>query len=180
MDFIKIIIDKLKLKELFAMVFIGGLIITFLSNEIAEKIKIYEFRSKYQVYISLCIIIIGAYYIIKIISFILQSTLNRIFSDKKTALKYMKNTISPDEMGLLIEVFYDNKNNIFRTTGYIDFSDGRKAALEYKHIIYRSSTISEGLSFAYNLQPYAAEFLNENLRKNNIQIECNSMRYNLK
>ena len=79
----------------------------------------------------------------------------------------------------IIEVFYDRKNNIFRTTGYIDFSDGRKAALENKHIIYISSTISNGLSFSYNLQPYAAEFLNKNLRENNIKIEGNNMRYNL-
>lgn len=180
MEFIKIIIDKLKLKELFAMVFISGLIITFLPDKITKLVKIYEFKIKYQVYISLCLIIIGSYYILKIVSFILESILNRIFSNKKIAIKYMKNTMSADEMGLLIEVFYDSRNNIFRTTGYIDFSDGRKAALEYKHIIYRSSNISDGLSIAYNLQPYAVEFLNKNLRKNNIQIEGNNMRYNLK
>lgn len=179
MEFIKIIIEKLKLKELFAMVFISGLIITLLPDKITKSVKIYEFKLKYQAYISLLLIIIGSYYILKIVSFILKVILNRIFSDHKIAIKYMKNTMSADEMGLLIEVFYDRKNNIFRTTGYIDFSDGRKAALENKHIIYISSTISNGLSFSYNLQPYAAEFLNKNLMENNIKIEGNNMRYNL-
>lgn len=180
MDFIKVIIEKLKLKELFAMIFIGGMIITFLPNKIAEKIQISEFRVKYQTYISLCLIIIGAYYILKIASFILNSILNRVFSNKKIAIKYMTNTMSGDEMALLVETFYDNRNNVFKTTGYIDFSDGRKAALEYKHVIYRSSDVSYGFDFAYNLQPYAIEFLNRNLRQNNIKIEANSIEYNFK
>lgn len=179
MNFIKIIIEKLKLKELFAMLFIAGLIITFLPNNIAVKIKISTFREIYQVYISLALITIGSYYILKIGSFIAYSILNRIFNNKKIAIKYMKNTLTPDEMGLLIEKFYDDNNKRFKSIGYIELSDGRKIALENKHIIYRSSELSYDFSFAYNLQPYALEFLNRNIKEGNINIIENHFEYKL-
>ena len=49
--------------------------------------------------------------------------------------------MSPEEMELLIESFYDSNNNRFSSTGKIEFSDGRKAPLEIKHIIYSASQI---------------------------------------
>lgn len=40
-------------------------------------------------------------------------------------------------MRLLIEVFYDNGNNAFKSSGYIEYSDGRKTPLESKWIKYK-------------------------------------------
>lgn len=179
MDFIKVIIEKLKLKELFAILFIAALIITFLPIEMAEKIRILEFRETYQTYISLCLIAIGAYYILGVVNYIIRFVWRKFKNPKKIAIKYMKETMSPDEMGLLVEKFYDRENNMFRTTGYIEFSDGRKAALESKSILYRASSMSEWYSFAYNLQPYALEFLNRNLKQGNITIVGNGIQYRL-
>jgi len=179
MDFIKAIIEKLKLKELFAILFIAGLVITFLPSDMADKIKVSEFRETYQTYISLCLIVIGSYYISGIVNYIRKIIWRKFHNAKKIAIKYMKDTMSPDEMGLLIEKFYAKENNRFRTTTYIDFSDGRKAALESKFILYRASSMSQGYSFSYNLQPYALEFLNENLRRGNIIIESTGFQYKL-
>ena len=91
----------------------------------------------------------------------------------------MKNMMSPDEMGLLIEKYYDSTNNMFRSTAMIEYSDGRKAALESKFILYRASSMSKWYSFAYNLQPYAVEFLNKNLYAGNIEVHGDSFQYKL-
>jgi len=89
-----------------------------------------------------------------------KNHLGKYHNPKKTAIKYMKETMTPDEMWLLIEKFYDKDNHQFRSSGMIEFSDDRKTALESKFVLYRASSMSEWYSFAYNLQPYAYEFLN--------------------
>ena len=47
MSIIKSIVEKLKLKEIFAIVFIATLVITFVPNEWAQKMKIDTFRNTY-------------------------------------------------------------------------------------------------------------------------------------
>lgn len=49
-----------------------------------------------------------------------------------------------------------------------------------KYIIYRASQIGYGYKFSYNLQPYALNFLNNNLRTGRIKISSNSFKFNLK
>ena len=83
----------------------------------------------------------------------------------------MKKHLSYDQMQLIILTFYDKKHNQFNSCGYINIVDGRIAALQKNKIIYRSSNIENiMLGFAFNLQTYALEFLNENLKKGNIEI----------
>ena len=178
--FVKAIVDKFKIKELVAIIFVAALIVTLIPKDIATKLNILEFRNDYQTYISLCLIVTGANYILGIFNFIKRFFMGKIFSWKRTAIKYMKRYMSQDEMGLLIEVFYDRKNNRFKATGMIDVSDGRKAALESKHVIYLASQVSEWYSFAYNLQPAPREFLNKNLVEGNININANSFKYILR
>ena len=91
----------------------------------------------------------------------------------------MKKVMSVEEMGLLVEKYYDYVNHRFRSSAMIEFSDGRKAALESKFILYRASSMSEWYSFAYNLQPYALEFLNKNLEDGNIEVNGTQFRYKL-
>ena len=161
-NIIKSIIEKLKLKEIFAIVFIAALVITFAPNEWAEKIKIDSFRNTYQTYISLCIIVIGAYYVLCFAEWVKNCLWRKRYNWKKIGICYMKKYMSPDEMCLLIETFYDSKNNRFSSSGMIDCIDGRKAVLESKRIIYLASQIGNMIDgFSYNLQPYALDFLNE-------------------
>lgn len=181
MSIIKSIVEKLKLKELFAIVLISSLIITFMPNEWAQKMKIDSFKCTYQTYISLCIIAICAYYTLNFVLWIKDFVWKKTHSWKRIAIDYMKKNMSPDEMWLIIEAFYDNRNKRFSSCGKIDYSDGRKAPLENKHIIYLASQMGNILDgFAYNLQPYAVEFLNKNLANGNIKIEGDRLTYLLK
>ncbi len=180
MYIIKAIIEKLKIKEMFGIIFMAALFITVLPTNLAQTLKIDEFRNTYQTYISICIIIIGAYYVLVIIQKILIYLWEKFHNPKKIVLSYMKNTITGDEMGLLVEKYYDPLNKIFRSSAMIEFSDGRKAALESKFILYRASSLGERYSFAYNLQPYALEFLNKNLKADNIEIKGNLIKYRMR
>ena len=67
MSVIRTLIEKLKVKEILFVLFVSAIIITFMPKELAKNINIYSFRELYQTYISLCIIIIGAYYIYRIV-----------------------------------------------------------------------------------------------------------------
>ena len=181
MSIIKTIIEKLKLKELFAIVFVAAIVITAMPNDLAQRMKINTFRNTYQTYISLCIIAIGAYYVLHLLGWIKKHIWAKFHNWKRVGTNYMKKYMSPDEMELLMITFYDANNHIFRSSGTIDCLDGRKAALESKHIIYlasRTGTIIKG--FAYNLQPYALEFLNKNLEEGNIRVGNNQLVYELK
>ena len=181
---IKAIIEKLKIKEIVGISFCSALIITILPNEIISYIRLVEIREKYQMYISLCLIITSAYYIFNIFGFIGVFLMRKLVNEKNIAIKYMRNHMSGDEMELLIQTFHDNSNNTFKSSGYIEYSDGRKAALESKCIIYLASSMSNinnyrDCAFAYNLQPYTREFSNNKLKNGDIKIENDSFKYRL-
>ncbi|MFK0540869.1 hypothetical protein, partial [Escherichia coli] len=134
----------------------------------------------YKTTISLVLIVTSSYYLFNLLKTLNIIILNKIFPDYKKAINYMKNYMSEDEMGLIIETFYNHENNLFVSTGNIKISDGRKTPLESKKILYLSSQISYFDEFAYSLQPYARKFLNENLKNGNIKINENSFSYSLR
>ena len=159
---VKSIIDKLKIKEIIGILFIASMLITFLPETIASELNLLNFREKYQTYLTICIILTSSYYLFIVLKYIGIFILGIIVNDKKTAINYMKKYMSPDEMGLLVQTFYDKNEMRFKSTGYIDLSDGRRTPLESKKIIYLAAQMGSTLyGFAYNLQPYALEFLNE-------------------
>jgi hypothetical protein len=180
MSILKAIVEKFKLKELIAIIFVTALLITILPPNIATMLNIIKFRETYQTYISLCLILTGAYYIVSIVISIKKFIFRKLNSWERIAINYMKNYMSSDEMELLIKTYYDYENNQFKSSGFIDYTDGCKTALESKHVIYLASQMGKWTSFAYNLQPSVRDFLNKNLTQGNIKIMHNSFEYNLK
>ena len=169
---------KLKIKELISILFFLTLILTILPVDILGALGILEFKEKYQAYISLLLIGSIAYYLYQFSKFILDIVIDRFFGPKQIAIKYMRKNISRDEMALIVEKFYDYQENIFKSTGYISYSDGRKAALEHNYILYRSAQVSSRrMAFAYNVQPYALDYLNEKLKKGDIEISQGRFSY---
>ena len=179
MDIIKTILEKFKLLELTLISFIGTVVVTFAPIEFADYLKISEFKNKYQVYISLIMIISGAYLFMFLIKHFYFMIIKCIKNPKKNAINYMLNNMSPQEMGLLISTFYDENLNKFVVSGLIPLKDGIKTPLINNKIIYLSSTVGDAYyGFAHNLYPYALDFLNYNLKKGNIDI--NKGHYKLK
>lgn len=170
----------MKIKEICAVFFIAGIIITFMPTDYAIKYGIDVFRVKYQMYISIGLIVVVAYYILNVITWLNKFLLSKIITSKRIGMKYLKDVMSADEMGFLVEIFYDREHNIFRNTGYIEMSDGRGAGLVSRNIIYMSSQFSNMTYFSYNLQPWAYKFLNQNLQYGNIVVNEIGVQYQLK
>lgn len=180
MGIIKSIVEKLKIKELFAILFIAGICFSLIPTNIADKMGIMELRNRYQSFLSIGLIIIGSYYILCLLRKIKKTIHNKRYNAKRIAIKYMKEHMSTDEKRLLIEKFYDGDDKTFNMTGYIELNDGRKAALEKMGIIYRSSSVSYYTTFSYNLQPYVLEYLNQNLFLGKIDIQGTLENYRFK
>lgn len=179
-DFIKTIIEKLKINELFSIIFIAAISVTFMPIGLLQKLHIENLRIKYQSYISICIIIIGSYYTFGMISWVINKIRRKFDNPRRTAIQYMKKFMSADEMGFLIENYYDEINHRFKSTAMIECTDGRKTGLENKYILYSASNMGYCYEFAYNLQPFAQKFLNRNLANGNIDIQSNQFRYKLR
>ena len=177
MDILRVIVEKFKLKDIIAIILIVSFSITVMPDYLIIKLGLYDFTNKFRMYISLCLIISISYFVIILMGKLMTFVSSRIVNYKKIGIKYMKKDMSPDEMQLLVQTFYNKEENEFNSSGYIDISDGRKAALVNKHIIYLSAQVSYFDSFAYNLQPYALKFLNKNLNNGNIKFERNRFQY---
>ena len=176
------ILQKLKIKQIIGIIFFVTLILTLMPYNVATTMGLNIFKERFQIYISLCLIASSSYYLFEMVNFILRFIIGKINNPKSIAIRYIKKEISEDEMGLIIERFYDESLNRFVSSGKIDINDGRKAALEHKYILYRAASVSYGYTtFAYNLQPYVREILNKNIKKGNIRIDINNgnISYNL-
>lgn len=180
MEIVKSIIEKMKIKEILGVAFITSILISFMPYSIAEILKLVEFRENYQTYLTVCIIVTGSFYLYKLFKYVSLFFLGYIFNNKRLAINYMKKSMSPDEMGLLVQTFYDLENNRFKSNGIIDLMDGRRTPLESKKVIYRASELGSAFVFSYNLQPYALEFLNQQLSDGNITITNSSITWNFK
>lgn len=178
MSIIRSIIERLKIKELFGITFIACLFMTFLPDSIAKYLSIYEFRNKCQLYLTIVMIFISSYYLYHGCNFIFEIILSRINSKENRAMKYLKKHITPDEMGLIFEVFYDESINRFKSSGVISLQDGRIVPLEQQGIIYKASAVGNFYQFPCNLQPYVFDFLNRSLSEGNIQFDRSMIRWN--
>jgi predicted PurR-regulated permease PerM len=171
-EIIKRFIDKLKLVYFVLLVFISGMIITFLPQKVVEKLSLVDFKNKYQSYISLAVIVSGVLLLILLVAFIYRKIMSSVYSFERRGKKYLTEKMSLDENSLLVQTFYSKENHIFLCTGYIDLTCGIQKGLEYLKIIYRSSSVGANfLSFSYNLQPYVLDFLNNGLARRTIYIQ---------
>lgn len=179
---VKVLLEKTKLTVF--LLFGTSSFITFSPDDFLQHICIYELTLPFKPYISFIFIISAFFYIYELISFLNIKVKDWLNSPDKIALKYFKRHISQDEIGFLIEKFYDKNHNIFRKTGRIEITDGRGTELEYNHIIYRSSNVTkrpkimeQDQTFDYNLSSFSFTFLNYILKSNELIIYKDTFTY---
>ena len=172
---VNVLLEKTKLTVF--LLFGTSSFITFSPDVFLQHICIYELTLPFKPYISFIFIISAFFYIYELISFLNVKVKEWLNSPDKISLKYFKRHISRDEVGFLIEKFYDYNHNVFRKTGCIEYTDGRGAELEYNHIIYRSSNVTkrpkimeQDQTFDYNLSSFSFTFLNYKLKSNELII----------
>lgn len=170
-EFIGALIKKVNLNLLIAIIFGATLLITYLPNPVILKIGLEPFKKDYQMYIGLALVLSGLYLILITLGFLGIIIFELIFSPKKIGLKYLENTISTHEIAWLVKYFYNDETNSFNMASSVSLSDGMRAPLEQKHIIYRSANMSDNRGlFQYNLQSFAISFLEDSIQNGSLNI----------
>jgi len=129
--------------------------ILFLPEDIAKTLAIAEFRVTYSKYLGPALLLTASFCLARIFMFFKDSY------TKKQNLKLMQkklHQLTPEEKGYLVP--YINEQI---TTIYVGVDDGIMSSLVLKTITYRASNMGDAIrGFAFNLQPWARDYLNEN------------------
>ena len=157
MDKIVVVLDyfrKIPTAFLVAIVTVLGLIL-FLPEDYAKTVAVDGFRNEYRVFIGPIFLLTLSFCVARIYGFLMQS-----FNYRKT-LKRMQESLhnlTPEEKGYLAPYIFNQKNSI-----YVGIDDGIMTGLHIKGITFRSTDIGDLLDgFAFNLQPWAREYLEKN------------------
>jgi len=139
---------------LVAIISVLGMIL-FLSEETAKILAVEGFREKYRVFLGPALLLTVSFLVARSFTFLRQEYI------KKENLKTRKEALhqlTPEEKGYLVPYIEGRKNSI-----YVGIDNGIMSGLEAKRITYRASSMGNLLDgFAFNLQPWAREYLEEN------------------
>ena len=130
--------------------------ILFVSEAVAERLGVLEFRVAYRGYIGTAFLIAWAYLLAHLIWWsrarILESMASR--RARRVRRKYLHD-LSPQERGYLLPYVEDKIN-----TQNFAIEDGVIGGLARKGIVYRGSNVFHVLEGApWNIQPWALEYL---------------------
>ena len=166
-------IRKINLTGFFCVVFFFCISILLIPQNILEITKLEEFVNNNIGNIVLCTLLSCIYLIYRIISVIQKLIKERLirYKAKKVLINYVHKKISLDEQELLVDSFFDKKNNCFNLSGYIEYNDGRKAPLVHNNVIYRASSMAVSyVTMPYNLHPIIYDYLNKCLKTDKLKI----------
>ena len=131
-------------------------LVLFLPNEYAEILAVDTFRSEYRVFIGPAFLLVLAFGVARI--FIWFSEAYRQKKHLKERNKLLHN-LTPEEKGYLVSYIQNEQNSI-----YVGMDDGIMAGLRQKGVTYLAANMGDLLNgFAFNLQPWAREYLQNNL-----------------
>lgn len=130
-------------------------LILFLPEKQAITLAIDEFRKQYRVFLGPTWLLTVSFCVARIFMFILKG-----HNQRKSLKRWQKSLykLTPEEKGYLAPFIFGRQNSV-----YVGMEDGIMAGLCAKRITYRASEIGNILDgFAYNLQPWAREYLEKN------------------
>jgi hypothetical protein len=135
-------------------VFITSAALLLLPSAAMQKMGLVEIRQHYLPWISLCVIFSSALLFAEFVVWLktpLQSF--REQRDRKAVLL----DLTPPEMDIIVDYFRKQTD-----TQSFRADDGLIGGLEAKHLVYRTTTVSYGLNFSYNPQPWVREIIRRN------------------
>ena len=167
-EVIKNIFDKVEFSIIVFTIYLVTIFFSLIPESIIKQLSLLDFKTKYQFIFSICFVVLTCYYIALLAKKIIEKINNRRFIS--TRKKLMKK-ISPEQKQYIIK-FYNFDEKRFDTSAKFDISDAIVTLLEHKQIICRGSNLSVGFStFSYFLQPWAQEYLNEQVGMGNIVVK---------
>jgi len=145
---------KIPVAFLIAIIFVLGLIL-FLPSEIAKTLAIDKFRDTYRVFLGPTFLLTVAFLGARIFTSLMKSYSKKQYIKIKQESLYK---LTPEEKGYLVPYIKGQKNTI-----YVGIDDGIMNGLVAKKITYRAANMGNLLEgIAFNLQPWAREYLEEN------------------
>lgn len=134
-------------------------VLLFAPNYFIIQIGLNSFVSNSRMWIGLAFLISTGFWIVDMILTLYKYIKRKsIYNDKrKEAVRRLQN-LTPEEKSILIN-YYVSKSR----TQVLDYTNGVVRELEYYDIIYRASNLSKiGTRFAYNIQPWAWDYIHKN------------------
>jgi len=145
---------KIPAAFLVAIMSVLGLIL-FLPDETAKTLAVNDFREKYRVFIGPAFLLTVSFLIARLFVFLKQGHTER---QNLKVKQQMLHQLTPDEKGYLVPYIEGQQNTI-----NVGMDDGIMSGLVAKRITYRASNMGDLLNgFAFNLQPWAREYLELN------------------
>lgn len=130
-------------------------LILFLPFDYAKTLSVDGFRDEYRVYLGPAFLLILSFCIARIYSHFMSAHRNRRIIKARRKLLHK---LTPEERGYLIPFIVNQRNSV-----YVGLDDGVMSGLLNKNITYLPSRQGDILNgFAFNLQPWAREYLEEN------------------
>ena len=130
-------------------------LILFLPEELAKLVAVDNFREQYRLYIGPAFLLTISFCAARIYTFLIRGY------NQKKALKLKQKSLhklTPNEKGYLVHFVIHQQNSV-----NVGMDDGVMAGLRSKGITYAPTRIGSALDgFAFNLQPWAREYLDEN------------------
>lgn len=168
---ILMIIEKFKIKELILAVLLVCCVILFVPTDFISILGLECWRNEYRSIIGMILLFCAVCCLIWLFSYLKTIFFSRERLQRRCAVDYLKNVISPKEQEFLIHNFYDNKTNGFDKVAYLDMRDGHILSLKNAYILTIAAEARDGIYCAYIIQPNIRLYLNKALKKEKIQMK---------
>jgi len=142
--------------KLYLAAFIASAALLFFPESLVSALGLDEIRHTYRTYAGVILITSASLLAVNIISFIVRLML-KPWRDRQfnRAVYRTLSDLTQAEKDFLREFIFGHANTVSAPV-----NDGVAGGLQAKQIIYRSSNISYGLEWPYNLQPIPRKLLN--------------------
>src|SRR5947209_2404967 len=142
--------------KLYLAAFIASAALLFFPESLVSALGLDEIRHTYRTYAGVILITSASLLAVNIISFIVRLML-KPWRDRQfnRAVYRTLSDLAQAEKDFLREFIFGHANTVSAPV-----NDGVAGGLQAKQIIYRSSNISYGLEWPYNLQPIPRKLLN--------------------
>lgn len=146
--------QKIPVAFLAAIVSVLGLIL-FLPEDFAQILAVDSFRNEYRVFLGPVFLLTLSFCAARIFTFLSRGYRKRQNLNKR---KEALHNLTPEEKGYLIPYIEGQKNTV-----NVGMNDGVMAGLRSNGITYLAANMGSSINgFAFNLQPWAREYLKKN------------------
>jgi len=144
--------------KLYLAAFIASAALLFVPDSLASQLGLEEIRHTYRTYAGMVFVASASLLAVNIVSFVVNAAL-RPWRDRQfnKAVYKTLTELTQEEKDFLRSFIHGQANTVSAP-----INDGVAGGLAAKQIIYRSSNVSHGFDWPYNLQPVPRKLLTAN------------------